>query len=202
MDHHSSQSVITLYEQHCAAFAARRPAALLEKAWLDSFVSAIQPGGAILDVGCGNGSPIADYLLRRGFPVKGIDASAAMIARCKAKFPDNDWAVADMRRLDLKRRFDGILAWDSFFHLPRADQRGMFAVFAAHAGDGARLMFNTGPADGEAIGEFQGEPLYHASLAADEYQALLQQSGFRVIRHVVEDPECGGRTVWLAEKHQ
>nr|WP_081772602.1 class I SAM-dependent methyltransferase [Pantoea sp. IMH] len=122
-----------------------------------------------------------------------------MIARCKAKFPDNDWPVADMRRLDFKRRFDGILAWDSFFHLTRADQRRMFTVFAAHARHGAWLMFNTGPADGEAIGAFQGEPLYHASLAADEYQALLQQSDFRGIRHIVEDPECGGRTVWLAE---
>ena len=43
-----------------------------------------------------------------------------------------------------------------------------------------------------------GDPLYHASLAATEYEALLTQSGFEVVEHVVEDPQPGGRTVWLA----
>jgi len=49
-----------------------------------------------------------------------------------------------MRGLALGRRFDGILAWDSFFHLNYDDQRRMFAVFADHASAGAWLMFNTG----------------------------------------------------------
>ena len=38
-----------------------------------------------------------------------------------------------MRALSLKQTFQGILAWDSFFHLKPADQRKMFAVFRNHA---------------------------------------------------------------------
>jgi hypothetical protein len=45
-----------------------------------------------------------------------------------------------MRELALRRRFDGILAWDSFFHLAHEDQRRMFAIFADHASIGTVLM--------------------------------------------------------------
>jgi hypothetical protein len=68
----------------------------------------------------------------------------------------------------------------------------MFPVFRAHAGPNAALMFTSGPVHGEAIGEFGGEPLYQASLDAAEYRSLLDSNGFRVVSHVVEDPDCGG----------
>ncbi|MFV9214556.1 SAM-dependent methyltransferase, partial [Serratia fonticola] len=32
-----------------------------------------------------------------------------------------------------------------------------------------------------------------------EYQQLLQEQGFQVVSMVAEDPDCGGRTVWLAQ---
>ena len=60
-------------------------------------------------------------------------------------------------------------------------------------------MFTSGPAHGEAIGSYRGEPLYHASLDAAEYRALFSANGFDVVAHVVEDPDCGGHTVWLAQ---
>jgi hypothetical protein len=44
-----------------------------------------------------------------------------------------------------------------------------------------------------------GEPLYHASLTPEEYRTLLKSAGFRVVAHVVEDPNCGGHTIWLAQ---
>jgi hypothetical protein len=48
-------------------------------------------------------------------------------------------------------------------------------------------------------GRPSGEPLYHASLSAAEYQALLAVEGFKVVSHVVEDPACGMHTIWLAQ---
>jgi hypothetical protein len=105
-----------------------------------------------------------------------------------------------MRSLRLSRQFDGVLAWDSFFHLTHDDQRRMFDVFARHAGPSAVLMFNTGPGHGESVGRYRGDPLYHASLGPDEYTALLESIGFEVIAHAAEDwSSAGGRTVWLAQ---
>jgi hypothetical protein len=61
-------------------------------------------------------------------------------------------------------------------------------------------MFTSGPAHGEAIGSYHGEPLYHASLDADEYAALLSAQGFEILAHVAEDATCGRHTVWLARR--
>ena len=152
----------------------------------------------MLDVGCGMGEPIARYVIERGFGVVGVDASPSMIERCRARFPDSKWLVADMRELELGRRFDGLLAWDSFFHLGMEDQREMIPRFAAHARPGAPLMFTSGPAEGEAIGSYREEPLYHASLGPAEYEQLLATNGFVVRAYVPEDPTCGDHTVWLA----
>jgi hypothetical protein len=59
-------------------------------------------------------------------------------------------------------------------------------------------MFTSGPQHGQVIAEFEGEPLYHGSLDAAEYRALLDENGFDVVEHVAEDPTCGGATIWLA----
>jgi hypothetical protein len=71
-------------------------------------------------------------------------------------------------------------------------------VFKRHAAAGAALLFTSGPAAGEQIGSYQGEPLYHASLDSDEYRKLLRDNGFTVVAHAVEDPDCGLHTIWLA----
>ena len=122
-----------------------------------------------------------------------------MITRCRTRFPDHDWRQADMRDLELGRVFDGLIAWDSFFHLPPVSQRRMFAVFARHARPGAPLLFTSGPRAGEAIGSWQGAPLYHASLDPQDYRTLFAASGFREVAHVAEDPQCGGHSVWLVQ---
>lgn len=191
-------TVLDLYERHARDYDGDRSRSLLERAWLDRFLIHVRPGGTLLDVGCGMGEPIARYFIDRGFSVVGVDGSPGMIELCRTRFPDAEWIVADMRKLDLHRRFDAILAWDSLFHLAMDDQRGMFPRLAAHAQPGAPLMFTSGPAEGEAVGGYRDEPLYHASLAPAEYQRLLATNGFTVREFAAEDPQCAGHTVWLA----
>jgi len=195
-----ADNVIQLYDRHAQAYDRLRGRSLFEKAWLDAFSALLPENAAVLDIGCGMGEPIAGDLIGRGFAVNGIDSSPQLIAMARARFPQQDWAVADMRTLSLGRRFDGLIAWDSFFHLTPDDQRAMFAIFRDHAAPRATLMFTSGPAKGEVIGTFEGEPLYHASLGAAGYRALLEAHGFRVMRHIADDPACNGHTVWLAQR--
>lgn len=192
------RDIIDLYERHARHYDRDRGRSLQEKAWLDRFLTSVAPSGTVLDVGCGMGEPLARYILESGFHVFGIDTSPTLIELCRARFPGADWLVGDMRELSLGRRFDGILMWDSFFHLPMNDQRAIFPRLAVHAREGAPLMFTSGPAEGEAIGTYHGEPLYHASLGPDEYERLLVSNGFTVRAFVPDDPACGEHTVWLA----
>lgn len=191
-------AVIDLYERHAQAYDRDRGRSLQERPWLDRFLSHVHPGGTVLDVGCGMGEPIDRHLIERGFQVVGVDASPSMIELCRARFPASEWVVADMRELELGRRFAGILAWDSFFHLGMDDQRSMVPRFASHVQEGAPLMFTSGPEEREAIGTYCEEPLYHASLDFAEYENILATNGFEVRAHVAEDPECGEHSIWLA----
>jgi SAM-dependent methyltransferase len=192
-----ADNIVGLYRRHAATWLHKRGRHLMERKWLDRFLAQLPAKPKVLDIGCGTGEPIARYLLETGCAVTGIDAAREMIDIAKDHFPDATWLVSDMRSLNLNATYDGLLAWDSFFHLSPADQSRMFPIFRRHAAAGAALMFTSGPSFGEAMGTFEGEPLYHASLDATEYRRLLDSHGFDVIDHVVEDPECGRHTVWI-----
>jgi SAM-dependent methyltransferase len=186
-----AEEIIDLYDRHAEVWNGERWRNLFERPWLDRFLSLLPREGSIVDIGCGSGEHIARYFIETRFRLTGVDSSATMIRFCKQRFPNETWVVADMRSLLLGRKFDGILAWDSFFHLPEDNQRKMFPIFRSHAVPKAALMITTGPRAGEAIGTYQGEPLYHASLAADEYQLLFDKHDFEVVSHVVEEPATG-----------
>jgi SAM-dependent methyltransferase len=183
----------------CPCLGGRSWKQVFENAWLDRFLPLQPPRADVLDIGCGSGEPIGRYLIEKGHAVTGADSSPELVEICRGHFPDQGWRVADMRTLSLAHLFNGILAWDSFFHPCPDDQRRMFPIFREHAAPRAALMFTCGPSHGEVIGSYRGEPLYHASLGEPEYRSLLDSHGFDVVSHVVEDPNCGGHTIWLAQ---
>ena len=190
--------IVDLYERHARDYDHDRSRRLMEREWLDRFLVNVGAPGILLDIGCGVGEPIGRYLMESGNRVVGVDSSRTMIGFCRERFPQAEWIVGDMRMLSMDRTFDGIVAWDSFFHLRPDDQRAMFPRFAQLASPGAPLMFTSGTGEGSAIGSYCGEPLYHGSLSPTEYRRLLEENGFRVEAHGEEDPDCGGHTVWLA----
>lgn len=195
----SAQNIIEIYKKHARAWTELRGNFLYEKTWLDHFLSLIPQHSEILDLGCGSGKPIADYLIQHDHKIIGVDSSDVMIEMAQQNFPEQRWLQADMRTVEFDQKFNAILAWDSFFHLTPNDQRQMFSQFTRFAQQGTALMFSSGPSHGEAIGDLFGDALYHASLAPEEYTALLNDHGFQVIKMVVEDVECTGHTVWLAQ---
>jgi SAM-dependent methyltransferase len=196
----AADEIVGLYRRHAQAWDEARGERLREGAWLGRFLELVPPGGELLDLGCGSGQPIARHCVEQGRGVFGVDTSPELIALCRARFPDQTWEVHDMRTLALGRRFDGVLAWHSLFHLRPQAQVAMFAVFGAHAASGAPLMFTSGWNRGVAMGQFEGERLYHASLDPDEYHALIKAHGFRCLAHEVGDADAGAAAVWLAQK--
>lgn len=195
-----AQNIIEIYKKHARAWTELRGDFLYEKEWLDLFLSLIPVHSTLLDLGCGSGKPIADYLIQQGHTLIGVDSSDVMIAMAQKNFPKQTWVQADMRTVELDQKFNAILAWDSFFHLTPDDQRQIFAQFAQFSVTNTALMFTSGPMAGEAMGDMFGDALYHASLSQDEYRVLLKQYGFNVVKMVANDVECTGHTVWLAQK--
>jgi trans-aconitate methyltransferase len=197
----AAATVIMLYERLAARYIADRARMTWdERSWLDRFLNEVPSPYRVMDLGCGAGAPIGRYLLEQGCTLTGIDSSPTLIAHCRKHLSGSNWLVGDIRLLALNRAFDGLLAWDSIFHLTPEDQRHMFGVFRAHAAPGAALMFTSGPRHGVSIGTYHERPLYHASLDREEYTQLLTEHGFSVVAQVVEDPACGMHTIWLARR--
>lgn len=187
-----------VYERNAARFDAERPRRLHERVWLERFLDLVVANGRVLDLGCGAGDPLAAYMTGRGFRVVGVDASQAMLAIARRRFPDGDWRHGDMRTLALAERFDGILGWNSFFHLRPEEQRTTLARLAIHMNPGAALMLTVGPSAGEVSGHVGDDEVYHASLDPDEYQRLLEGLGLTIVHFVAEDPDCDYQTVLVA----
>jgi SAM-dependent methyltransferase len=55
--------IIEVYQRHAYAWARDRGNRLIEKVWLDRFRALVPVGGAVLDLGCGTGEPLARYLI-------------------------------------------------------------------------------------------------------------------------------------------
>ncbi len=195
-----AEGVVDLYSRLACEFDADRTKSLFERPWLDAFVEHVPKAGTVLDLGCGSGEPIAGYLIAQGRRLTGVDASPGLVELCRRRFPEDEWLVADMRKLDLGRRFHGVIAWHSLIHLAPREQPGMLAVFARCLRPGGVLMFTSGSERGEIIGDWRGEALYHGSLSLAEYRAGLEAVGFDLLRQVSGDPACGGATVWLARQ--
>lgn len=101
----------------------------------------LPPGAEILDLCCGSGR-VTRALLRAGFVVQGLDASAPMLERARRgtaqlpkRFRDKaSFVVGDMRNFDLGRQFPLVIsAFNSFEHLySREDIEAALACVRRH----------------------------------------------------------------------
>ena len=194
------ESTREIYDDVAAQYDLDRSRAMFEARWLARFTACLPKGGHVLDLGCGTGEPIARWFLAEGFKVTGVDFSDAMLAIARDRWPNVDWRVADMRNLDLGTEFDGLIAWNSFFHLTQDEQRACLPRLAAHVKPGGSLMITVGWGAGETTGTVAGRTVFHASLSPSEYVALLENCGMRLTGFLAEDPECASHTVLMARK--
>lgn len=196
----SAQDTQQIYERQAAAYDAKRSRVLFEARWLARFAASLPAGAHVLDLGCGTGDPIARWFIAEGFKVTGVDFAQPMLDIAKGRWPDGDWRLGDMRALDLDGMFDGIIAWNSFFHLQPDEQRQCIADMSRHLRAGGPLMLTVGDSAGEVSGTVGGEALYHASLSPADYAACLEENGLRLTGFLAEDPETAQHTVLMARK--
>lgn len=193
--------VFETYEQIFEWFDQSRTRDLsLERQYLEYAVEQLSNRSQALDLGCGTGEPIAQYLSDHGCSVTGVDASQKMIDCCWQRFPSARWVHADMRSVIFQEAFDLVLAWHSLFHLPHQDQRLMLCRIGSWVKPGGLFLFTSGPEFGEVWSNNGGCELYHASLSLEEYRSILLDLDFEVVTNRVKDPQCGGATVWLTQK--
>ena len=80
----------------------------------------IEAGADVLDVACGTGVLIPDYLARKVGSVTGVDISSQMIQIAKEKFNRENvcFICGDVEEIALERKFDCIMVYNAFPHFP------------------------------------------------------------------------------------
>jgi SAM-dependent methyltransferase len=108
------------------------------RAWAQAF----SPRAAILDLGCGHGQPITDLLVKEGFSVYGVDASACLIEELRARLPSVHAECAAIEdSAFFGRSFDGVVASGLMFLLTPKTQALVVTKVARSLNLGGRFLF-------------------------------------------------------------
>ena len=189
-----------VYEREALRYDNDRSRDLVERQWLEQFGTELPDAGAVMDLGCGAGEPIAGWLIENGYRVTGVDFALPLLELARERWPNGDWRVGDMRELDLPERFDGIICWDSFFHLTPDEQVSCMPTIARHLRPGGALLLTVGPRAAETTGAVGKGDVYHASLSPETYEKLFEESGLEVRAFCSEDPNCSNHSFLLGVK--
>jgi cyclopropane fatty-acyl-phospholipid synthase-like methyltransferase len=169
------------YNKIADQWAAIRDRAVPSQLVVD-FAASIKPNGNVLDIGCGTGYPITTFLAESGFTVTGIDIPEHLLQKAiERNFPNTTLHLCDFFDFDPSERYDGIIAFDSFFHFPKDKQAEIYSRVANWMNIGGYLLFTHGNKEGEISGEMFGETFYYSCLDTQTVHELLLDSGFEIV---------------------
>ena len=175
--------------------------AFREQKYVDMILQGLRPGAKILDLGCGTGKPIAQYLIGRGFSVVGIDCSEKMLEIARQVVPEARLIQGDMLDVALSEQFSAAIAWDSVFHIERSHHRSIFRRLYHWLEPGGRLLLSAGGTGLEGFtSEMFGHPFFYSGHEPEITLGLLVEEGFRIELWEVDDPSSKGHIAILASK--
>ena len=181
------------YEGIASIYVARRGTrprvgdaigAAVVHAWAQSFT----PGATVLDLGSGPGEPSTRILQEAGLASYAVDASAAMVAAFRERFPSvpiEQSTVEASRFFD--RTFDGVLAWGLLFLLRPAAQSLVIEKVARALNPGGRFLFTAPKEPLEWLDAMTGRQ--SQSLGAQTYEQMLRDSGLTWVADAEDEGE-------------
>ena len=177
----AKQLVKTGYNEMALAYHEQRDQ-FKNQDLLARFLTHLPAGAALLDVGCGSGMPVARFLADAGCIVTGIDLSSSMLTLARAHVPEATFLEMDMGKLTFSEAsFDGVSAFYSVFHVPRASHRSIFEAFYRVLKPGGVLLLSSGSTDWEGVEAFHGHTMYWSHYGPRKTRALVEQAGFAVL---------------------
>lgn len=132
------------YDNIAKGFSAMRTEFATEHSNISEFASYLSPNAHVLDVGCGTGTPIANFLISKGLKVTGVDGSKELLNIANDKNPSMETILCDVREYDPQELYDGIIEWWCLFHIPVDHQLEMIGKFYQWLKPGGILQFTSG----------------------------------------------------------
>ena len=187
----------------------------LQQAMAEEVLFRLDLDGArrILDVGCGNGKITAEIAARDPrATVIGVDPSHEMVEFASSHYaaptyPNLRFQVADARQLPYREEFDLVVSFNALHWIPQQDKALQSICDAMKPGAGAQLRLVgkgtrhslehmiektcNSPRWAQYLEHFQ-QPYLH--LTPEQYSALAESQGLRVIQIDIEDKSWDFKT--------
>lgn len=155
---------------------------------------------SILDIGCGTGLPLMKRMVDFGSNVTGIDISYEMIQKAKTNVPGASIIEGDILTFAFEETFDGILAWDSLFHLPLDQQEQAIRKIASLLKPDGIFLFTAGGNEGELRSTMFDTEFYYSSLSPQKYESILANVNCKVFLNEIDDQFSHGHRVLMCRK--
>lgn len=183
------------YNDEAESFIASRSSTIgvsVVRAW----AQLLPVGTRVLELGCGDGIPITQTLLREGLNVYAVDASPKMVSAFRKNFPDTPVKCNAAEQLYFtEQQFDAALAWGLMFLLTPEIQQIVIQNISAILNCGGKFLF-TSPREAIAWTDIR-TGRKSVSLGASKYQFLLSSVGMSLI---AEYDDEGSNHYYEAEK--
>jgi 2-polyprenyl-3-methyl-5-hydroxy-6-metoxy-1,4-benzoquinol methylase len=146
----------------------------------------LRPGGDVVDVGCGTGTPVSMTLAEAGFAVFGIDPSPTLLSMFSRRLPEAQVACEPVQGSTFfGRKFDGVIAVGLMFLLAEDDQKRMIERVGQVLKPGGRFLFSA-PRNPCEWNDLQtGRP--SRSLGEATYRHLLSNARMNLVSSHVDE---------------
>jgi cyclopropane fatty-acyl-phospholipid synthase-like methyltransferase len=176
--------VRSTYDRIAAEFNSARVSESADE--LAPLLAVLPSGATVLDLGCGNGVPIA-RAVSKSHAVIGVDFSGQQLALARKQAPAANFIQADMATCAFRRAsLDAVVSFHAIFHLPLSEHAPLLARISEWLKPGGYLLATFSPERQEGYTEeYFGAEMYWSNLSLPEYGALLLASGFEILSDCV-----------------
>ena len=183
------------YEAIADEFARARTRSI-GPATVRKWAKLLKPGASILDIGCGNGVPIAEALLQEGFAVYGVDGSETLVRMARERFPEVTIECSSVEDSSFfSRTFDAVVAWGLIFILPAETQRGLIGKVGGVLNRPGHFLFTAPRQACSWVDCMTGLP--SVSLGHETYTRELARHGLQLVG---DDEDEGGNYYYFAAR--
>lgn len=161
--------------------------------------------GRVLDLGCGNGIPVAKRLADQGYAVTGVDISEIQIERARALVAGATFICQDMTTLAFDGGcFSAITAFYSIIHIPVENHRQLLTNIFNWLQAGGFFLATLGASawsgwEKDWLG-VKGAGMYWSHADRDTYFEWLTDIGFEVIEDRFIPEGDSGHQLFIARK--
>ncbi|MFD4670426.1 class I SAM-dependent methyltransferase [Lentzea sp. NPDC058450] len=162
--------------------------------YLAEFDERLPDGAKVLELGCGAGVPCGRKLAER-HDLLGVDLSRSQVELARANVPGARFEKADMTALDFAEgTFDGIAAFYSILHVPRAEQPALLANIARWLKPGGLFLASLGVGTPDVTTTWLGVEMFFGSNPPEKNRELLAEHLEIVVDDLVTMHEPGPAT--------